>query len=470
MAKRIKTIGKKRKRKSSKVVRVKIKKAFRNYQQAIEYLYARTDYEKQERLRYNVTTFNLSRMQKLLSLLGNPHKKIHTVHIAGTKGKGSTATMLARMLEANDYKVGLYTSPHVVHLHERIVVNSEMISDSEMCGLLNRVYAPVEKMSNADNPTFFEIMTTLAFMYFVDKKVDIAVIETGLGGRLDSTNVIRPEVVGITSLSIDHKHQLGDTIDSIAEEKAGVFKRGVPIVTVQQDPSAMRVLKSRATAVKAPLSVTGGDIDFSHRFETSREHGPHTRICLGTPTSKFEHLRVPLYGKHQAINCGLALAMLDKLKSAGYKIDNEKAAEGLYKVSLAGRMEMIWDDPRIMIDAAHNAASIQALIHAIGQNIPYDSMVVIFGCNSDKDVKGMLQKLQYGADKVIFTRSNSPKAMSPEDLAEMYTEICGKMYQTAATLGQALQLAKSAVSKEDLICITGSFYLIGQAKMRFQQN
>jgi dihydrofolate synthase/folylpolyglutamate synthase len=345
-----------------------------------------------------------------------------------------------------------------------------MISESEMCGLLNRIHAPVEKMLKTDPPTFFEIMTTLAFMYFVDMEVDIAVIETGLGGRLDSTNVIQPKVIGITSLSIDHQHLLGDTIDSIAKEKAGVLKEGIPVVTVQQEPAAMRVLKSQATAVKAPLSVTGSDIDFSHRFETSREHGPHTRICLTTPTSKFEHLRVPLHGKHQAINCGLALAMLDKLKANGYKIDNEKAAEGLYKVSLTGRMEMIWNDPRIMIDAAHNAASIRALIHAIGQNIPYDSMIVIFGCNSDKDARGMLEQLQYGADKVVFTRSNSPKAMSPEDLADMYEEICSKMYQTAPSLGQALQLAKSAVSKEDLICITGSFYLIGQAKMRFQSK
>jgi len=469
MEKSVKTIGKKRSKKSSsKVDKVKSKKAFSSYQKAIGYLYERTDYERQARLRYNVTTFNLNRMQKLLSMLGKPHKKIHTVHIGGTKGKGSTATMLAKMLEANGYTVGLYTSPHVVDLHERIAVNSQMISKSEMRDLLNRVYTPVEKLSKTDPPTFFEIMTALAFMYFVDKSVDIAVIETGLGGRLDSTNVIRPKVVGITSLSIDHQQQLGYTIGSIAEEKAGIFKRGVPAITVQQEPAAMQVLRSRAIAIKAPLSVTGNDIDFSHRFETSREHGPHTRVCLTTPTSKFEHLRVPLHGKHQAINCGLALAMLDKLKSAGYTIDNEKAAEGLYKVSLAGRMEMIWDDPRIMIDAAHNAASIKALIHAIGQNIPYDSMVVIFGCNSDKDVSGMLEKLQYGADKVIFTRSNSPKAMSPDELAGMYTELCGKMCQAAASLGQALQLAKSAVSKEDLICITGSFYLIGQAKMRFQ--
>lgn len=471
MARAVRITGKKQTKKStSKVAGVKSKKAFRSYQQAINYLFERTDYEKEKRLRYNVTTFNLARMRNLLSLLGDPHDKIHTVHIAGTKGKGSTATMLGKMLEANGYTVGLYTSPHVVHLHERITVDSKMVGSSEMRELLNRIHAPVEKMSKTDAPTFFEIMTALAFMHFIDKGVDIAVIETGLGGRLDSTNVIKPQVVGITSLSIDHQHQLGLTIDKIAEEKAGIFKRGVPIITVQQDPAAMQVLKFQAVEAEAPLSVTGGDIDFSLRFETSREEGPHTRICLTTPTSKFEHLRVPLHGKHQAINCGLALAILDKLKAVGYEIDNEKTSLGLSEVFLPGRMEMIWDDPQIMIDAAHNAASIKALIHAIGQNIPYDSMVVIFGCNSDKDVRGMLEMLQYGADKVIFTRSNSVKAVLPDELAEMYTEICGKMCQTASSLGQALKLAKSAVSKEDLICITGSFYLIGQAKVRFQPN
>lgn len=454
----------------SRLAKVSSKKPFKSYKEAINYLFGMTDYEKQENLRYNVTTFSLKRMEKLLSLLGNPEKKIDTVHIAGTKGKGSTATMLAKMLEANDYNVGLYTSPHLVDLHERIVVDSEMISKSAMLGLLNRIYAPVEKISKSDPPTFFEIMTALAFMHFADVKVDIAVIETGLGGRLDSTNVIEPEVIGITSLSIDHQRQLGNTLESIAGEKAGVFKRGVPIISVEQEPEAMCVLKAHAAAVRAPLSVTGSDIDFSHRFETSREHGPHTRICLTTQTSQFEHLRVPLHGKHQAINCGLALAMLDKLKQGGYEIDSKKALKGLARVALPGRMEIIYDDPRTMIDAAHNAASIRLLMQAIGQCIPYDSLVVIFGCNNDKDIEGMLRELQYGADKVIFTRSNSPKAMFPEELADMYTELCGKMCQTSLSLGEALRLARSAVGREDLICITGSFYLIGQAKTRLQGN
>ncbi|MFC1675777.1 bifunctional folylpolyglutamate synthase/dihydrofolate synthase [Planctomycetota bacterium] len=465
-----KTVKKRVKKSTSKVSKVKSKKAFRNYETALKYLYSRTNYEKETRLRYNVSTFNLSRMEKLLSLVGNPHKKTPTVHIAGTKGKGSTATMLARMLESNGYKVGLYTSPHVVELHERITVDSEMINDDQMLGLLNRIYAPVEKLAKTDEASFFEIMTAIAFMHFLDSKVDIAIIETGLGGRLDSTNVIKPEVIGITSLSLDHQGQLGSTIDSIAREKAGIFKRGVPVVTVKQHPEAMGVLESQAAAVNAPFSVTGREIDFSYRFETSREHGPHNRICLTTDTSKFEHLRVPLHGQHQAINCGLALAMLDSLKSSGYEIDNEKAMEGLGNVFLAGRMEIVCEDPRIMIDAAHNAASIKALIHATGQNIPYDSMVIIFGCNSDKDVMGMLNELQYGADKVIFTRSKSAKAMMPDELSDMYTEMCGKMCQSAPSLGQALQLAKSAVGREDLICITGSFYLIGQTKQRFQKT
>ena len=453
---------------SSKLDKVKSVKQFKNIKQGLEYLFSRTDYEKQTRLRYNVTTFSLERMEKLLSLVANPHKKLATAHIAGTKGKGSTATMLSRMLEANGYHVGLYTSPHVVDLHERIAINGRNISDSELLGLINRIYAPVEKMAKDSPPTFFEIFTAMAFMYFIDKKVDIAVIETGLGGRLDSTNVIEPTVVGITSISIDHQNLLGNTIDCIAREKAGIIKKGIPVVTVTQDPIAMKEIKKAALAAKAPLTVTGKDIDFSYRFESSREHGPHTRICLTTPTSKFEHLRVPLPGEHQALNCGLAIAMLDALKVSGYKIDDAKAAEGLKDIKMPGRMEIVHNDPRILIDAAHNAASIKALIAAIGQHIPYDSMIIIFGCGQDKDFRGMLEQLQYGADKVIFTRSNSPKAMYPQELADTYTEICGKMCQTAMSLNEAIRIASSAISKEDLLCVTGSFYLVGQAKVMFK--
>jgi dihydrofolate synthase/folylpolyglutamate synthase len=460
-----------KKRKSSsgkKTSSVHSKKPFRSYKKAMDYLSELTNFEKQKVVRYNTTTFDLKRMKKLLTSIGNPHKDIDTIHIAGTKGKGSTAAMLSKMLHSNGYKVGMYVSPHIVHLHERITVDFEMISEKEMVTLMNRLYAPVEKMRKKDRPSFFEIMTAIAFLHFADNNVDVAVVETGLGGRLDSTNVIKPKVIGITSLSIDHQEQLGGTIEEIAREKAGVFKKGVPVVTVRQPEEAIKILRKEADSVNASLEITGEDIDFSYRFEASREYGPHTRICLTTPTSKFEHLRVPLHGTHQAINCSLALAILDKLKGEGFDIDGEKATKGLSDIQLSGRMEMICYDPRVLIDAAHNAASIKALVHAVGQHIPYDSMVIIFGCNEDKDVRGMLEQLQYGADKVIFTRSSWPKAVSPDELGEMYSEISGKMYQTASCLSEALQLAQNAVGREDLICITGSIYLIGQAKKRIQ--
>ncbi|MBI9018191.1 MAG: bifunctional folylpolyglutamate synthase/dihydrofolate synthase [Phycisphaerae bacterium] len=437
--------------------------AIKTYRDALAFLFSNTNYETAKRLRYNKDTFDLNRMEVLLEILKDPHKKVKTIHIAGTKGKGSTCTMLSEMLQSNDYKVGLYTSPHVLDMRERIQVDGEMITRDDMIKHVKKLSVAVKKM--ADNPpTFFEIMTAIAFCHFVNCKVDFAVIETGMGGRLDSTNVIIPEVVGITSLSMDHQAQLGDTIDKIAMEKAGIFKEGIPSFSVMQDDSAMKVLKKEALRKGTSLKFTGKDIDFSYRFESSRELGPHNRICLTTPTSRYEHLPVPLLGEHQAINCGLALSILDGLKCRGFAINDEKVVLGLANTALPGRMEIIHEDPRILVDGAHNAASIKAVIQATGQHIPYDSMVVIFGCCEDKDVDGMLQQLQYGADKVIFTRVKSPRSVDPDELVRRYTDLCGKMCQAGETLEEALEIAKPAISTGDLICITGSFYLVGQAK------
>lgn len=444
-------------------------KAIRTFKSALSFLFSVTNYETSKRLRYNVDTFNLDRMYLLLSKLGNPHEKLTSVHVAGTKGKGSTCVMLAEMLQANGYKVGMYTSPHVVNIRERICINGKMISEAALVRLTKKIAPVVNKMSD-DPPTFFEIMTAMAFLHFCNEEVDISIVETGLGGRLDSTNVLQPEVIGITSISIDHQHQLGGTLAKITKEKAGIFKNGIPVISVMQEDEAMTVLQGEALSKRSPLQFTGKDIDFSCRFESSRSLGPHNRICLTTPQSRFEHLPVPAFGQHQAINCSLALALLDSLKNSGYEIDDARAIEGLAKTKLPGRMEIISHDPRIMVDGAHNAASIRALIQATGQHIPYDSMVVIFGCCSDKDVDGMLGQLQYGADKVIFTRVNSPRSMWPDDLAQMYTELCGKMCQTALTLEEAVRMAKPVIGTEDLICITGSFYLVGQAKEIFQDK
>ncbi len=440
------------------------KKAIRTYDSALKYLFGQTDYEQMLRVRYNRDTFNLDRMRLLLSGLGNPHTKIRAAHIAGTKGKGSTATMLAEMLRTCGYKVGLYTSPHICDVRERIRVDGEMISQAALTRLICKVEPIIAKM--ADKPTFFEIFTAMAFQHFANSGVDVAVVEAGLGGRLDSTNVLTPEVCGLTSISLDHTHQLGDTPAKIAAEKAGIFKRDIPAISVCQLPEVKRVLRKTARETGASLMFTGEDIDFSYRVESSRQNGCHARICLTTPRSRFEHLPVPLLGEHQALNCGLALAMLDQLKLKGYnQISDEKAIRGLSSVYIPGRMELVHRDPRILLDGAHNAASVQALMRAIGQHIPYDSMVMIFGCAADKDINGMMQQISTGADKVIFTRaSGNPRAARPEDLAEMYEQCSGRVAQVTDSLRSAMRIALNAVSREDIICVTGSFYLVGEAK------
>ncbi len=438
-------------------------RGIRSYRQAIDFLNSRTDYEKMVRVGYNHTNFNLSRMLRLLSGLGNPHKKIRTIHVAGTKGKGSTCHMVASMLQNSGYKTGLYVSPHIVELRERISINGELVSEADFTRLMAKI-APVVGRLRRDEPTFFEIMTAAAFLYFAVRKVDIAVIETGLGGRLDSTNVIRPEVCGIVSISYDHVAQLGNTLEKIAEEKAGIFKPGVPVICAPQPPSVKRVLKRAAERVGCPIRFIGEDIEFSFRFESSRASGPHTRVCMATPTTRFDHLQVPLLGEHQAYNCGVALGIIDALREAGYNVPEQGAIDGLAKVRVQGRLELIRDTPRTIVDAAHNAASIAALMRAIGQNVTYDSMVVIFGCSADKDVDGMLAQLQLGADKVIFTTANSPRSVDPHELHARFSEKTQKMAQVGETLEEAYRIACKSVSREDLVCITGSIYLVGLAK------
>jgi len=432
------------------------------YTKALRFLETLTDFERLRIVRYNSQNFDLDRMRLLLKKLGNPQDHFRTVHVAGTKGKGSTCAMIASMLQANGYKVGLYTSPHLVDIRERMAINGAMIPQPDFARLVRLVEPIVMRMKPM--PTYFDVLTAIAFKWFAEQKVELVVVETGLGGRLDSTNVIKPEVTAITSISKDHMAQLGSTVSRIAEEKAGIFKAGIPAITVQQDPEAEAVLRRVAEKVGAPFDVTGKSIEFSYRFESSRMLGPHNRVCLTTPNSKFEHLAVPLLGEHQAINCGLALAIIDKLKARGMQISDARAMEGLAKTSIPGRMEMVSQTPRVVVDGAHNAASVDAMMRAIGQHIPYDSMVVVFGCCADKDVGGMLERITSGADKVIFTKVDNIRSADPNELAARYTELYGKMAQVAPTLEDALAIAYRAVTKEDLICITGSFYLVGEAK------
>ncbi len=364
------------------------------YSKALRFLASLSDFERLRIVRYNSSNFDLDRMRTLLKKLGNPQDTFRAVHIAGTKGKGSTCAMVESMLRANGYKTGLYTSPHLVDVRERICVGGEMIPQADFARLVRLVEPIAAKMK--PTPTYFDVLTAISFKYFAEQKVEIAIVETGLGGRLDSTNVLKPEVSAITSISKDHMAQLGGTLAKIAEEKGGIFKAGVPAISAQQDPEVEATLKRVAEANGTTLEITGKQIEFSYRFESSRMLGPHNRICLFTPNSKFEHLAVPLIGEHQAINCGVALSIVDRLKTRGLAMNDNRSMEGRAKTSIPGRMEMVSQAPRVIVDGAHNAASLDAMMRAIGQHIPYDSMVVIFGCCADKDVSGMLERITSG--------------------------------------------------------------------------
>jgi dihydrofolate synthase/folylpolyglutamate synthase len=320
--------------------------------------------------------------------------------------------------------------------------------------------------------TFFEVITAMGLLVFARQAVDVAVVEVGLGGRLDCTNIVRPAVVGLTHIQLEHTQILGDTLELIAAEKAGIMKPGVVAITVPQADGVLAVFRDKASLTGARLKLLGEDVVYSCRFESAHGRGPHPRVCVGEEGQGFEHLSVPLLGEHQAANCGLVLAILCELRERGFKLPERSVAAGLERTPRRGRLEQIHPSPRIVIDGAHTPDSVRATLRAAGAHLKYDSMVVIFGCASDKDVPGMLRELARGADKIIFTRSSlNPRAMDPADLAARFGEIeDAPMAQTEPTLKEAINAAARAVQPTDVVLILGSFYLAGEAKALFDEK
>ncbi|MAC18910.1 MAG: hypothetical protein CMJ23_04380 [Phycisphaerae bacterium] len=440
-----------------------------SYPGAVRWLLELHDVERQRVVRYDAEgDFKLDRMRNLLTALGNPQEQFRAVHVAGTNGKGSTIAMMSAMLRKCGYAVGSFTSPHLTDVRERISINGQMIGRPDFTDLMRRVAEAAVK--TGENPTFFEAITAIGFMHFADQAVDIALVEVGLGGRLDSTNVIMPVLSLITEIQLDHTRILGTELASVAKEKAGILKPGVPVITREQHAEVEPVLMETAESVGTTVRFVNREIEFSNRFCSTAELGPHNRVCLYTETSRLEHLPVPLPGEHQAFNCGLALAAVDHLKSIGFDCPEATVTAGLEDTVIPGRMQLVWPQPRILVDGAHNPDSLGALMRCVGAHVPYDSMVCVFGCAQDKDVDSLLDRVSLGADKVIFTRSTSnPRACDPEDLKRRFMERSGKMCQTAPTVGAALELAARAVSRDDLICVTGSFYLVGDAMKHLEQ-
>ncbi|MEO1534226.1 MAG: folylpolyglutamate synthase/dihydrofolate synthase family protein [Planctomycetota bacterium] len=444
-----------------------------SFAQAVSILEHLPNLEKQRPEKVDPNAFRLARMHALLERLGDPHRELTMVHVAGSKGKGSICEMLAAALTGCGYAVGVHTSPHLIDVRERIRVGTEFVSEATFVRLFNRALLGAGAIQAEYGPaSYFEMVTAMALAHFRDQAVDVAVIEVGLGGRLDATNVITPAVSLISSIQLEHTQILGTTHAAIASEKAGIIKPGVPAITVQQEePTALEAIEKAASDADAPLSVLGREVEFTQRFEADHELGPHMRIGVTTEHAGFEHIAVPLPGEHQALNCGLALAAIGVLVGRGFEAPEVRVAQGLAATPRQGRLETIWDQPRVIADGAHSPDSVASLVRTIGAHVRYDSMVVVFGCASDKDTDAMLAEIARGADKIIMTRSASnPRAADPKMLAERYEAISGKTAQVASSVKEAVNTAARAIGHNDLICVTGSFYIAGEAKQLFAEK
>ncbi|MEW6025953.1 MAG: folylpolyglutamate synthase/dihydrofolate synthase family protein [Planctomycetota bacterium] len=436
----------------------------KSYPDAYRYLCKFTDYERMTKVHYGQTTYNLKRMKSLLDALGNPQDNLRCIHITGTKGKGSTAMMIAQILSSAGlpcrspggtkagYRVGLYTSPHLVDLRERIQVwhngKETVISKNDFTILMNyfvsktkrsTLYAP--RSSRDAPPTFFETMTAMAFLYFTREGVDFAVIEVGMGGRLDATNLITPIASVITRIDLDHTNKLGNTIKKIASEKAGIIKKGVPVITFRQNTSADKVISQKASAQNAPLHII-----------------------------KIAPDKINLPGRHQQENYSLACGVVKLLNSRGYTDINtagiNKALKGL---ALPARLEFVSHKPDVILDSAHNTVSIKTTVETVKQR-NYRKIIVILALSKDKDVEKILDIIIPEVDIAILTKTPNPRLMEPNEFLKYLPSRMDKTILLEPDYINALNIARRLATSDDLILITGSFYLAGEIKKLLNTN
>jgi dihydrofolate synthase/folylpolyglutamate synthase len=418
----------------------------REYKDSLDYLYG---------LERHGIVFGLANIRNILNSLGNLHEKLKVIHIGGTNGKGSTAAMIQSILSRCGYRVGLYTSPHLISFTERIRIDDREITEAEVVRLTERIREAVGKNRIPETFTFFDFTTAMAMLYFVEAKVDLAILEVGLGGRLDSTNVVDPLLSVITNISMDHRDYLGDTLEAVAREKAGIIKEGRVLVTAATQPKVVDLFQRICLEKKAPLYRVGRD--FRGRRAGRRRFHYHG-LKLNLP-----NLEIKLAGRHQIVNATAALGAIETFGRNGNRIRDEAIYEGLMGVQWWGRLEVAKEAPMVLLDGAHNPSAARKLKEAIAQEFPHERLFLVLGIMNDKDYRRIISILVPSADMTVLCKPRCERAAPPQMLLNEVKRI-EKKGEIVEDVGEAVQHLLSMASERDIICITGSFYTIGEAK------
>jgi len=431
------------------------------YTEALDYIYDLTKYG---------IKLGLKNINYLLYLLGEPHKKLKIIHVAGTNGKGSTCSLISSILQSNGYKVGLYTSPHLVDFNERIKINHKPIDRKKVSELLERIKPSIDKVANTPShghPTFFEVITSMAFLYFFEEQVDYLVLEVGLGGRLDATNVCYPLISVITHIDYDHMDKLGKSLKEIAREKGGIIKPEGIVISSKQYEEAYNEIKKIADEKNSLIYSVGREINY--KIVKSDIKG--VVFDLKGIYHDYNNLHTPLLGRHQAENAVTAITAIEALKIRGANITEKAIRDGLEKVKWTGRLEIIQNNPTLVLDGAHNPSGIKVVRDTLKEIFSYHRLILVLAIFADKDYKKMIQIIASKADLIITTKAKNPRATPPQVIAKEAAQyIDKKKIITTENIPQAINCALSNSKKDDLICITGSLYTIGEAKKYFKNK
>ncbi len=430
------------------------------YEECLAYIYTYTNYERKGLPKYTMSHYDLGRIERLLDRLGNPHQAFKSILISGTKGKGSTAAFTESMLRAAGYHTGLYISPHLHTFRERIQIGGRYISEEEVVRWTERLKPELESVEGL---TAFEVITAIAFYAFAQDGVEIAVLEVGLGGRLDATNVTHPLVATITSISYDHTQLLGDTLSMIAREKAGIIRPGALVISAPQVPEAMDMIEEVCRSKDAELVVTGeGAYRWLPNRATLKEQGFELN---GEP------YWIPLLGRHQLANAVTAWAAVDGLQQrAGVTVPAPARRQGLRTTHWPGRLEILGNDPYVVVDSAHNGDSASKLSAAFEDFFPGRRVIIIFGASGDHPYADALAELLPAAEQVFVTHSRHPRAADAQALLATVRRL-GYDATVAQTVPEAIELALESSYPNDLICITGSIFTVADAREYwFRQN